>query len=114
MSKAKSLKQSVAAGLMLALVSFASAPMAFASDVLTIEVKTGSYRIVNQGDEQKVEMGGFGYLTVPGKPMLPSRNFLIGILTINSNTGLSAPARDSQFYGEFGIFLRIYTNYYLT
>ena len=46
---------------------------------LSITVKSGRYQI-SEGDKgQRVEMQGYGYLIVPGKPLLPARNLLIAL-----------------------------------
>jgi len=37
------------------------------------------YRIVNSSDGQKIEMKGFNYLIIPGKPLLPSKKVLIAL-----------------------------------
>lgn len=39
----------------------------------------GEYRIIDTNQGQIIEMGGFGYLLTPGKPMLPVKNFLIAL-----------------------------------
>ena len=46
---------------------------------LTITVNAGEYHITPGDKGQKIEMEGFGYLMVPGKPMLPAKNFLIAL-----------------------------------
>jgi hypothetical protein len=46
---------------------------------LVLTVQAGSYRIIDQGGEQLIEMEGAGYLADPGKPMLPSMNFLVAL-----------------------------------
>ena len=46
---------------------------------LTITVKAGEYQITSGDKGQRIEMEGFGYLMVPGKPMLPVKNFLIAL-----------------------------------
>jgi hypothetical protein len=79
MSKASGLKHIVTIAVISALVLFALTPMAAASRVLTVEVAANSCQIINKGAEQMIEMEGFGYLVVPGKPMLPSKNFLIAL-----------------------------------
>ena len=79
MSKAYGSKHIVTMAMILALMLLALTPMATASRVLTVEVSGNSYQIVNKGAGQMIEMEGFGYLMTPGKPMLPSRNFLIAL-----------------------------------
>ena len=61
----------------IAVLAVASASLA--ADVLTIEVDAGEYQIINRDRGQLIKMEGFGYLKVPGKPMLPSKNFLIAL-----------------------------------
>ncbi len=39
----------------------------------------GEYQIIKRSTGQIIEMDGFGYLMVPGKPMLPAKNFLIAL-----------------------------------
>ena len=46
---------------------------------LTINVPAGEYQITSGDKGQRIEMEGFGYLMVPGKPMLPAKNFLIAL-----------------------------------
>ncbi|MCK4404078.1 MAG: hypothetical protein KAW02_03215 [candidate division Zixibacteria bacterium] len=53
--------------------------MANASDAVSTKVRGGEYQIVNTTQGQVIEMEGFGYLMVPGKPMLPAKNFLIAL-----------------------------------
>jgi len=48
-------------------------------DGLTITVDASDYQIINGDRGQRIEMDGFGYLTGPGKPMLPAKNFLIAL-----------------------------------
>ena len=79
MSMSNHLKHGLAIGIIPVLVISALTPIAVASDILTIDVSAGHYRIVNKGTGQTIEMEGFGYLMVPGKPMLPSKNFLIAL-----------------------------------
>jgi hypothetical protein len=57
----------------------ASSSMSNASDVLTMEVSADQYQITSRTGGQVIEMEGFGYLMVPGKPMLPAKNFLIAL-----------------------------------
>jgi len=77
MHESKHLRRSLAIGITAALLFSAMVPVVVASDFLTIEVSAGQYQIVNKDSEQMIEMDGFGYLMDPGKPMLPSRSFLI-------------------------------------
>jgi len=46
---------------------------------LTITVKAGEYQITDGDKGKRIEMEGFGYLMVPGKPMLPAKSFLIAL-----------------------------------
>jgi hypothetical protein len=57
-------------------VSFAGSGEA---DNLTVIVKSNHYRILEGTRGQRIEMEGFGYLMVPGKPLLPAKNFLVGL-----------------------------------
>ncbi|UCD94306.1 MAG: hypothetical protein JSU69_11175, partial [Candidatus Zixiibacteriota bacterium] len=43
------------------------------------EVTAGDYRIIAGDGGHVIEMEGFGYLAAPGKPKLPSKNFLIAL-----------------------------------
>ena len=79
MSKRKHLSCNLAIGIISAFSLSALVPTAAASDILTIDVSAGQYQIVNKGTEQMIEMEGFCNLMVPGKPMLPSRSFLIAL-----------------------------------
>jgi hypothetical protein len=56
-----------------------AAPMVNGTDVTTISVVASEYEIIDKDGEQTIEMDGFGYLMVPGKPMLPAKNFLIAL-----------------------------------
>lgn len=49
------------------------------ADDLTVAVKSGGYQIIDSAGGHRIEMEGFGYLMVPGKPLLPARNFLIAL-----------------------------------
>jgi len=79
MTKRRYLKGAMilAIGLSLA-IAFASGP-ATASNVLTADVYSGEYRIIDTDQGQRFEMEGFSYLNTPGKPMLPAKNFLIAL-----------------------------------
>ena len=79
MHESKHLRRSLAIGVIAGLLFSALAATATASDIVTIDVTAGHYQIVNKGAEQMIEMEGFGYLMDPGKPMLPSRSFLIAL-----------------------------------
>jgi hypothetical protein len=46
---------------------------------LTITTNAGEYHITRADKGQRIEMEGFGYLMVPGKPLLPAKNFLIAL-----------------------------------
>jgi hypothetical protein len=46
---------------------------------VTVMVQVGDYQIVKGDKGQRVKMQGFSYLMVPGKPLLPARNFLIAL-----------------------------------
>ncbi len=79
MGKCSQLKSGLVIGIIVVLMVSARVPMAIASEVLTIDVNSGEYQIINRSKGQLIEMDGFGYLIVPGKPMLPSKNFLIAL-----------------------------------
>lgn len=49
------------------------------ADNLTVTVKSNDYQIIEGAEGQRIEMEGFGYLMVPGKPLLPAKNFLIAL-----------------------------------
>lgn len=66
-------------GLLAMILALVVASASLAADVLTIEVDAGEYQIINRDQGQLIEMQGFGYLRVPGKPMLPSKSFLIAL-----------------------------------
>lgn len=57
----------------------ATVPTAIASNAVTVDVYSGGYQIIDTDEGQRIEMEGFGYLTFPGKPMLPAKNFLIAL-----------------------------------
>lgn len=46
---------------------------------LTVTVSAGDFKIFDEDGEQRIEVDDFGYLMELGKPMLPSRNFLIAL-----------------------------------
>ncbi|MCP4632149.1 MAG: hypothetical protein GY855_04425, partial [candidate division Zixibacteria bacterium] len=46
---------------------------------LTLPVNANDYRIIDINDEQKIEMEGFNQLMVPGKPMLPCKNYMLAL-----------------------------------
>lgn len=79
MSENRFAKSLLVAGITLAFMLSAAASVGLASDVLTMTVSTGEYQIVSRAWGQAIEMEGFGNLMVPGKPMLPSKNFLIAL-----------------------------------
>lgn len=54
-------------------------PMSIAGDVLTVDISANGYQILNRGEDQIIEMHGFGYLMAPGKPMLPAKNLLVAL-----------------------------------
>lgn len=49
------------------------------ADNLTVSVTSNEYRIIDGAEGQRIEMAGFGYLMVPGKPLIPARNVLIAV-----------------------------------
>jgi hypothetical protein len=47
---------------------------------LTFTLKAGEYQIIDVGKgDQKIKMGDFGNLLIPGEPMLPARTFMIAV-----------------------------------
>jgi hypothetical protein len=51
-------------------------------ETLTVTVSSPSqneFRITESSEGQRIELEGFGHLMLPGKPMLPSKNFLIAL-----------------------------------
>ncbi len=54
-------------------------PAEVAAERLTMQLHAAEYQIVDKDDGQLIEMQGYGYLNVPGKPMLPAKNFLIAL-----------------------------------
>jgi hypothetical protein len=46
---------------------------------LAITVNAVEYQITSKDKGQRIEMEGFGYVMVPGKPMLPTKNFMIAL-----------------------------------
>ena len=77
MNKISLLKNRLAIGVSAILLFSALTPLANGYDVVTIDLNAGEYKISNRDKGQIIEMEGFGYLMVPGKPMLPAKNFLI-------------------------------------
>ena len=73
------MRRSLGNGVILLLGISILVPASFASDILTMDVSAGRYQIIDKGTAQTIEMEEFGYLMVPGTPMLPSRNFLIAL-----------------------------------
>ncbi|MGB2697088.1 MAG: C25 family cysteine peptidase, partial [Candidatus Zixiibacteriota bacterium] len=49
------------------------------AESLFIMVKAGNYQIIEGKEGQRIEMDGFGNLLAPGKPLLPSKNFMIAL-----------------------------------
>jgi len=72
-------RSSLAIGVTAMLLVSAVTSMSAAVDVLTTDLSAGQYQITNKGKGQIIEMDGFGFLMVPGKPMLPAKNFLIAL-----------------------------------
>ncbi len=67
----------VAGGLVVFLI-IASGPAS--AQNLTLTFDAGAYRVVElPGGQQKIEMEGFTYTVEPGKPMLPSKSFLVAL-----------------------------------
>jgi hypothetical protein len=61
------------------LIVLLAAPTVNGTGVTTIRVTPSEFDIIDKGGEQIIEMNGFGYLMVPGKPMLPAKNILIAL-----------------------------------
>jgi len=60
-------------------ISLADTESIEGAERLTITVNAGAYQIISGEKGQRIQMEGFGYLMVPGKPMLPAKNFLIAL-----------------------------------
>lgn len=54
-------------------------PAIVAAETFTMQLHAAEYQIVDKSDGQLIEMGGYGYLNVPGKPMLPAKNYLLAL-----------------------------------
>ncbi len=54
-------------------------PAEVAAEKLTMQLHATEYQIVPRDEGQVIKMEGYGYLNVPGKPMLPAKNFLIAL-----------------------------------
>jgi hypothetical protein len=79
-SKQKTLfRNGMVIGIAAILLASLQTPTSIAGDFLTMDISAGEYQIVNRGEDQLIEMEDFGHLVVPGKPMLPAKNFLIGL-----------------------------------
>lgn len=46
---------------------------------ISIEVRAEDYNFTKMDDGQLIRMDGFGYLNVPGKPLLPEKRYIIGL-----------------------------------
>ena len=46
---------------------------------LTVLLSSAEYGIIPAGEEQRIEMEGFGFLMSPGKPLLPEKRFFVGL-----------------------------------
>jgi hypothetical protein len=64
---------------MLMLLVVLAMPTANGTEVMTVQTTSSDYRIIDRDEGQMIEMNDFGYLTCPGKPMLPAKNFLIAL-----------------------------------
>ena len=51
--------------------------MATAAESLTVELRSGTYQVIDTDGGQKIEMESFGYLADSGWPLLPERRFLV-------------------------------------
>ncbi|MCP4567512.1 MAG: hypothetical protein GY841_08035 [FCB group bacterium] len=65
--------------IMIFLLILLTGPPASANDVIELEVRAADYRIIEKEQGQLIRMDGFGYLMVPGKPLLPAKNVLIAL-----------------------------------
>ena len=79
MRKISLLKNRSTIGGLVMLLFSSLTPLANGYDVVSIEVNGGKYQIVDRNDGEVIEMEGFSYLMVPGKPLLPAKNFLIAL-----------------------------------
>jgi len=60
--------------------AFAVTALNAGAENLTLSLQAGGYEIVDQPDgQQVVTMEGFSYLSVPGKPLLPARSYMIAV-----------------------------------
>lgn len=50
-----------------------------APDRVTVTLHAADYRVLESTEVQRIEMQGFGYMTVPGRPFLPMKRFLIAL-----------------------------------
>ncbi|UCG50543.1 MAG: T9SS type A sorting domain-containing protein [Candidatus Latescibacterota bacterium] len=57
--------------------SFSPPPLA--AESLTLSIRTPEYTITSSDDNHRIEMDGYGFLLVPGKPGLPLKKFLIAL-----------------------------------
>jgi hypothetical protein len=73
------LKNSATIAVALILLVAFSTSTADGSAFTTIQVASGDYRILDMDEGHMIEMDDFGYLTCPGKPMLPAKSFLIAL-----------------------------------
>ena len=60
-------------------VSFADKGSTEGAENLIVDAKAGVYKITGGEKGQRIQMEGFGYLSAPGKPLLPAKNFLIAL-----------------------------------
>jgi hypothetical protein len=72
-------RNGLAIGVTAVFLVLAESSMAEAIDVLTVELSAKEYQITVGDKGQRIEMKGFGYFMVPGKPLLPAKNFLIAL-----------------------------------
>ena len=52
---------------------------AAADKALTFDITVDDYRIVERENGQIIEVSGYDYLMVPGRPKMPARNFMIAL-----------------------------------
>jgi hypothetical protein len=79
MNRNRQFINSLAIGVVAFFLVLALSPMAEATASLTMELRAGEYEISSGDKGERIEMEGYGYLMVPGKPLLPAKNFLIAL-----------------------------------
>jgi len=74
----KTNKSHLLTGVLVVIIFILITPIVHA-EILTYPVSTGDYRIIDTEGEQSIEMNGFNQLMVPGKPMLPCKNYMLAL-----------------------------------